>query len=91
MGAQFQLDVEWDASAMALAIDGPLIGTITAASPAGLTVDVPTGTVTWPYTTTQSASIPRGARASYTLRCVYGGTTQTWAYGRLIVRDGGSA
>lgn len=59
-GAEFRLDVSWTAEAFALAITGPLTGTITASSPsAGLTVDIPTGTVSWAYTTTQSASIPR--------------------------------
>lgn len=88
-GAEFRLEVSWSVEAFALAVTGPLSGTIEASSPnAGLTVDLTTGTVSWTYTTEQSASIPRGARASYVLRCLYQGTTQVWVYGRLIVRDG---
>lgn len=87
-GGSFELAVTWNLTALALALPEPLTGTITAVSPAGLTVDIPTGTVRWPYTAEQSASIPRGAHAEYVLRCIQGDAKQVWAYGRLFLRDG---
>ncbi len=87
-GAAFELDVTWNLTALTFALPEPLTGTITALSPSDLTVDYTTGTVTWPYTEAQSASIPRGAHAEYVLRCIQGGATQTWAYGRLFLKDG---
>lgn len=86
-GAAFRLEIEWTVVGVAFSTDGPAVGEIivTSDQPA-LLIDTTAGTVAWRYTTAQSASIPQGARAWYTLRCLHQLTTQTWAEGRLIVR-----
>lgn len=87
-GAQFRLEIAWRWLEPALGLAGGLPpGTITAASPDdGLVVDLAAGTVTWVYTTAQSAGIPLGSHARYQLRCLYEGTTQTWTWGELTPR-----
>ncbi|MGX7709291.1 hypothetical protein [Methylobacterium sp. Gmos1] len=89
--AGFRIEIGWTLAGIAFAVDGPASGEIIATSdqPA-LAIDLTAGTVAWRYSTDQSASIPSGARAWYVLRCLYQGTTQTWAEGRLIVRGGGA-
>jgi hypothetical protein len=87
-GAEFRLEVTWRVLGPGPAFAGlSADGMITAESPdGGLTVDQSNGTVTWYYTTDQSAGLPLGAVARYTLRCLSGGHTQAWAYGPLRIR-----
>ncbi len=85
IGANFELDVTWiDIRSPRLTVDADNAITATSNPPDGLAVNYVTGTVTWSYTKSQSASIPRGALASYVLRCVYNGTTETYASGRVF-------
>lgn len=89
-GAAFRLDITWSLPGWAVPPGISPTGTITASSPTdGLTVDYGAGTVAWAYTTAQSATIPPGAAASYALRCLVDGKTQTWAFGFIVGRLGG--
>lgn len=86
-GANFALEVRWtDIRANRLVADDPdAVIEATSNPPNGLAVNYMEGTVTWSYTKDQSAGIPQGAIATYKLRCLYNGTTATWASGRLLL------
>jgi hypothetical protein len=72
-------------SAFMLTVTGAatIISALSGDPGSALSIDIPTGTVSWNYTKVQSLGIP-GSGATYQLHRLIAGTTQLWAHGSVV-------